>query len=128
MKIEHIAIWVRDLEKTKDFYTTYFNMKSGDKYMNKTKQFSSYFLTFEGGARIEIMHHPDISEHTGKAGATFGLTHFAISVGSREQVDKLTESIRIGGFEIIGEPRITGDGYYESVVFDPEENIVEITE
>ncbi|RLD55083.1 MAG: glyoxalase/bleomycin resistance/extradiol dioxygenase family protein [Bacteroidetes bacterium] len=128
MKIEHIAIWVRDLEKMKDFYTRFFAMKCNDKYLNEKKQFSSYFLSFEGGARIEIMHRPDISEQAAKAGTIFGLTHFAISVGSRERVDELTESIRSAGYEITGEPRTTGDGYYESVITDPEGNLVEITD
>jgi lactoylglutathione lyase len=128
MKIEHIAIWVRDLGKMKDFYTRFFNMICNDKYLNEKKQFSSYFLSFEGGARIEIMHRPDISEQAAKAGTFFGLTHFAISVGSRERVDELTEKIRSGGFKIVGEPRTTGDGYYESVVRDPEGNLVEISD
>ena len=128
MKIEHIAIWVRDLEKTKAFYSSYFNMRCGEKYLNEKKQFSSYFLSFEDGARIEIMHRPDISEQAGEVGANWGLTHFAISVGSRKRVDELTETIRKAGFEVTGEPRTTGDGYYESVVLDPEGNLVEITE
>ncbi len=126
MKIEHLAIWVKDLEKVKDFYTRFFNMNCNDKYVNETKGFSSYFLSFEGGARIEIMHRPDISEQAAKAGKCFGLTHFAISVGSRKHVDELTEAIRSAGYEISGEPRITGDGYYESVIADPEGNLVEI--
>ena len=128
MKIEHLAIWVRDLEKAKEFYTTYFQMSCGEKYVNEKKQFSSYFLAFEGGARIEIMHRPDISEQSSKAGTTFGLTHFAISVGSRGRVDELTESIRKAGFKVTGEPRTTGDGYYESVISYPEGNLVEITD
>ena len=128
MKIEHLAIWVKDLEKMKDFYTRFFNMNCNDKYVNETKGFSSYFLSFEGGARIEIMHRPDISEQAAKAGSFFGLTHFAISVGSRERVDELTEAIRSAGYEITGESRITGDGYYESVITDPEGNLVEITD
>ena len=127
MKIEHLAIWVKDLEKMKDFYTRFFNMNCNDKYVNETKGFSSYFLSFEGGARIEIMARPDISEQAAMAGTFFGLTHFAISVGSRERVDELTEAIRSVGYEITGEPRTTGDGYYESVITDPEGNLVEIT-
>ena len=126
--IEHLAIWVQDLEKMKDFYTRFFAMKCNDKYLNEKKQFSSYFLSFEGGARIELMHRPDISEQSSEWGNTFGLTHFAISVGSRERVDELTESIRKAGFKVTGEPRTTGDGYYESVILDPEGNLVEITE
>lgn len=128
MKIEHLAIWVRDLEKMKDFYTRFFTMKCNEKYLNEKKQFSSYFLSFEGGARIEIMHRPDIVEQSARTGTFFGLTHFAISVGSRERVDELTESIRKAGYQVTGEPRTTGDGYYESVVADPEGNLVEITE
>ncbi len=128
MKIEHIAIWVRDLEKMKYFYTRFFNMNCNDKYLNEKKQFSSYFFSFEGGARIEIMHRPDISEQAAKAGTFFGLTHFAISVASRERVDELTESIRKAGYQVTGEPRTTGDGYYESVMADPEGNLVEITD
>jgi lactoylglutathione lyase len=128
MKIEHLAIWVKDLEKMKDFYTRFFNMNCNDKYVNETKGFSSYFLSFEGGARIEIMHRSDISKQAAKAGTFFGLTHFAISVGSRERVTELTEAIRIAGYEITGEPRTTGDGYYESVIADPEGNLVEITD
>ena len=128
MKIEHIAIWVSDLEKVKAFYTKYFQMSCNDMYVNEKKQFSSYFLSFEGGARIEIMHRHDIGERRDDRGSTIGITHFAISVGSKELVDELTEKIRSGGFKIAGEPRTTGDGYYESVVADPEGNLVEITD
>jgi len=128
MKIEHIAFWVNDLERMKSFYMQYLNMNCGEKYENRGKAFSSYFLSFGSGARIEIMHRPDISEHVGRKGVTIGLTHLAISVGTRKKVDELTERIRSDGFEIIGEPRITGDGYYESVISDPEGNHIEITE
>jgi len=128
MKIEHLAIWVEDLEKMKKFYTKYFDMKGGDIYINENKKFSSYFLSFESGARIEIMYRPDISEQNGNKGIINGLTHFAISVGNKEKVNQLTELFRSDGFEIIGEPRTTGDGYYESVILDPEGNSIEITE
>lgn len=129
MKIEHLAIWVKDLEATRDFYVKYFGMTSGEKYYNLRKQFSSYFLSFEaGGARLEIMQRPDISDQQGRKGVVNGLTHFAISAGSRESVDTLTERLRADHFTIEGEPRMTGDGYYESVVLDPEGNPVEITD
>ena len=128
MRIEHIAIWTSDLERMRDFYQTYFNMKSGDKYENVKKGFSSYFLSFESGARIEIMERKDIVEGSGEKGFVNGLTHIAISVGDKEAVDKLTERLRLDGFEIFGEPRTTGDGYYESVILDPEGNHIEITE
>lgn len=128
MRIEHIAIWTRDLEKMRDFYKTYFNMACSDKYENNKKGFSSYFLSFESGARIEIMKRKDILDNPEKKGLFNGLTHIAISVGDREKVDKLTERIRSDGFIIFGEPRTTGDGYYESVILDPEGNYIEITE
>jgi len=129
MKFEHIAIWVKDLEKIKSFYTAYFGMKSSDKYVNPNKGYSSYFLSFENSeTRLEIMHRPDIIDNPGKKGMTNGLAHISISVDSREMVDELTEKIRQDGYTVTGEPRTTGDGYYESVVLDPEGNYVEITE
>ncbi|MDX5585216.1 MAG: VOC family protein [Aureibaculum sp.] len=128
MKIDHLAIWVKDLEKMKDFYITYFNMKCGDKYVNDKKNFSSYFLSFNDGPRIELMYRPDISEQFGIKGEHNGLTHIAISVGNKGNVNKLTDLIRNSGFRIISEPRTTGDGYYESVIEDPERNLIEITE
>ncbi len=127
MKIDHIAIWARDLERLKDFYMKYFDMTCGEKYVNPNKNYSSYFLSFEGSeTRIEIMHRPDIAERTEKQSATHGITHFSIALGSKEQVDNLTERLRSDGFNIVGEPRTTGDGYYESVVEDCEGNWVEI--
>lgn len=129
MKIEHVAFWVEDLEKAKNFYQTYFDMIASDLYHNPAKHFTSYFLSFkDGGSRIEIMHRPDIVSQTGQRGVITGITHLAISVGSKEQVDQLTETLRGDGYTIAGEPRTTGDGYYESVVLDNEGNLVEITE
>ena len=128
MKIEHLAIWVEDLEKMKDFYIKYFNMKCSEKYINNKNNFSSYFLSFDSGTRIELMYRPDISEQMENKGRTNGLTHIAISVGNKEKVDQLTDLIRNKGYKIIGEPRTTGDGYYESVIADPEGNHIELTE
>jgi lactoylglutathione lyase len=132
MKIEHLAIWSRDLEKLKSFYEKYFQVKAGEKYINPTKNFHSYFLSFDEGCRLEIMQMPGIlakendpDSYRGKQ--ALGIIHFAISVGSKERVDLLTEQLRHDGFEIVGEPRTTGDGYYESVVLDPEGNRIEIT-
>lgn len=128
MKIEHIAIWVKDLEVMKNFYVKHFGMTCNDKYLNNKKLFSSYFLSFKNSqTRIELMHRPDILDFMTKKGLLNGLTHFAISVGSKEKVDSLTEQFRQDGFTIEGEPRSTGDGYYESVVLDPEGNPIEIT-
>ena len=127
MKIEHLAIWVSDLEVSRTFYTTYFGAKSGEKYHNPKKNFTSYFLSFEGSPRLEIMHRPDITKILEAGQEVLGLTHFAISVGSKNKVDDLTEQLREDGHIIVGEPRTTGDGYYESVVLDPEGNRIEIT-
>ena len=129
MKIDHIAIWTHDLEKTKKFYLKYFGARCSDKYLNNEKNFSSYFLTFEGGnTRIELMHSPYIMEFLGNHASSLGLTHLSISVGDRKRVDKLTEQLRSDGYTIVSEARITGDGYYESVIEDSEWNRIEITE
>jgi lactoylglutathione lyase len=128
MQIEHIAIWARDLERLKDFYIRYFLANAGDRYFNPKKIFTSYFLSFANGARLEIMQMPDIPENKNDVHLQYvGLIHFAVAVGSKEGVDALTETLRHDGYRIVGEPRTTGDGYYESVVLDPEGNRIEIT-
>lgn len=128
MKIEHIAIWVLNLEAIKDFYVKYFNMTCNNKYVNTKKGFESYFLSFnEGGARIELMRSVNITEKSHIHNTLAGLTHFAISTGSKEAVDSITQTLFADGYTIAGQPRTTGDGYYESVILDPEGNRVEIT-
>ena len=127
MKIEHVAIWTRNLEEMKKFYTHYFDLRANKKYLNPSNEFSSYFLSFENGARIELMHRPELSESGSTSNLKYGLAHFAISLGSKVNVDKLTNVLRQDGYEVIGEPRTTGDGYYESVIKDPEGNFIELT-
>lgn len=129
MKIEHIAIWAKDIERLKDFYSHYFHAIAGEKYFNPKKNFQSYFLSFDTGCRLEIMQMPGIVDPTKHVEASqyFGITHLAISVGSRELVDHLTIKLRNDGYEVASEPRKTGDGYYESVILDPEGNRIEIT-
>ena len=128
MKIEHLALWVNDLEAMRTFYLTYFDVTSGDKYTNPTKNFTAYFLLFgPEKTRLEIMHRPDISDNPPKRGFSKGIAHFAISVGGKEIVDRLTERLRGDYYTIASEPRTTGDGYYESVVLDPEGNYIEIS-
>lgn len=128
MKIEHLAIWVLDLEKMKSFYETYFQAAAGEKYHNPRKQFTSYFLSFEEGPRLEIMHRPNIPENFNDIIQEYqGIIHFAISVGSKDKVDQLTIELQNAGYQVVGVPRTTGDGYYESVVLDPENNRIEIT-
>ena len=128
MKIEHIAIWARDVEKLKDFYSHYFHAVAGEKYFNPKKNFHSYFLSFDTGCRLELMQMPGILDNKDtEASQYFGLTHMAISVGSSELVDHLTTQLREDGYVVASEPRTTGDGYYESVILDPEGNRIEIT-
>ena len=129
MKINHIGIWTNHLEELREFYCTYFGAKSNEKYVNQVKQFSSYFLTFEtGGCSLELMNKPNLlSPDILMLNNLVGLAHFAFSVGSKEEVDSITERFRQTGYPIYSEPRFTGDGFYESAIQDPDGNIVEIT-
>jgi lactoylglutathione lyase len=127
MKIEHIAIWTRDIETMKDFYVKYFDLEPGKIYHNPNKGFSSYFLRFSSSeTRIELMHRDSVSERSRENSA--GFAHIAISTGGRDSVNKLTEILRTDGYKVISEPRTTGDGYYESSISDPEGNLIELTE
>ncbi len=128
MKIEHVAIWTEQREVLRAFYIKYFNAKSSDKYVNHNKQFSSYFLTFSEGSRLELMAMPSIPESKDDIYQQFrGLIHIAISVGSTALVDEMTARLVDDGYERIDGPRTTGDGYYESCVLDPDGNRIEIT-
>lgn len=128
MRIEHLAIWVNDLEKQKSFFEKYFGASAGEKYFNPRKNFQSYFLSFETGCRLELMHKPEVPENKNDSSLqNLGLIHFAVSVGSVEKVNELTSRLREDGFQILDGPRTTGDGYYESVVLDSENNRIEIT-
>lgn len=135
MKIEHIAIWTNDLEQMREFYIKFFAARCSEKYSNPKKNFASYFLSFESGARIELMQDTRASFffflikklQSKKLSSKFGLSHFAISVGSKNKVNSLTNKIKTAGYSVLSEPRTTGDGYYESVVADPEGNLIEIT-
>ncbi len=126
MKIEHIAMYVQDLEKTRDFFMKYFAAKSNAMYHNPNTDFKSYFLSFDDGARLEIMQKPGVEAQTENQMRT-GFIHMAISVGSKEQVDKLTETLKQDGYTVASGPRTTGDGYYESCVVAVEGNLIEIT-
>ena len=126
MFIEHIAMYVNDLEKTKKFFIKYLGAKSNSIYHNKKTDFKSYFLTFDSGCRLEIMTTPELVDDKKDLKRT-GFIHIAFSVGSKEKVDKLTEILKADGFEVVSEPRTTGDGYYESCIVAIEENQIEIT-
>ena len=126
MRIEHVAMYVNDLEKTKHFFISYLSAKSNDGYHNKNTGFKYYFLTFESGTRLEIMNKPNM-EDIDKTLTRTGLIHIAFSVGSKEKVDKLTEQLKQDGYKVISGPRTTGDGYYESCIIGIEGNQIEIT-
>lgn len=128
MKIEHVAIWAKDIEKLRNFYVRYFGARSNEKYTNDDTKFISYFLCFDSGARLEIMQMPSVPETANDPYRQFtGFVHIAISVGSREKVDQLSSALYRDGYQVLDGPRETGDGYYESVVLDPENNRLEIT-
>ncbi len=126
MRIEHIAMYVNDLEAVRTFFMKHLGATSNDGYHNKTTDFRSYFLSFDGGARLEIMTKPAMQDAE-KALNRTGLIHIAFSVGSRERVDALTAQMKADGYEVISGPRTTGDGYYESCIIGIEGNQIEIT-
>ena len=126
MKIEHIALYVNDLEAVKNFFIKYFNASPNKLYHNRATNFRSYFLSFDDGARLELMNRPEMSDLP-KDFNRSGYAHIAISVGSKEKVDSLTKRLRDDGYEIISGPRTTGDGYYESCIVGIEQNQIEIT-
>ncbi len=126
MFIDHIAIYVNDLEAARDFFIRYFNASSNNGYHNAKTGFRSYFLTFDNGARLELMNKPEMSDCEKQLNRT-GYSHIAFSVGSAVEVDRLTEILKNDGYTVISGPRTTGDGYYESCVVSFENNIIEIT-
>ncbi len=125
MNIAHIAIWTKDLEAMKDFYTRYFRGESNEKYINPTKGFESYFISFESGAKLELMRKQSVDKPLDTE-ERLGITHIAFKLGSKDAVLSLTETLRSDGFRIVGEPRTSGDGYFESAVFDVEGNRIEL--
>ena len=126
MKIEHVALYVNDLEAARIFFVTWLNGRSNDGYHNKTTDFRSYFITFDDGSRLEIMTKPGLADLNKPLNRT-GYVHIAFSVGNKEKVDELTGKLRSAGYEVVSDPRITGDGYYESCVVAIEGNQIEIT-
>jgi len=125
MNIAHIAIWTKDLEAMKEFYTHYFGGTCHEKYINSTKKYESYFMSFESGAKLELMRKESILKPLDTE-ERLGITHIAFTLGSKEAVLSLTERFRSDGIRIVGEPRTTGDGYFESVLLDVEGNRIEL--
>ncbi len=126
MKIEHIAMYVDDLEAAKDFFVIYLGGQANSGYHNQTTDFRSYFVSFDGGARLELMNKPQLEDQPKLLNRT-GYIHIAFSVGSKERVDELTRKLAADGFEVVSGPRTTGDGYYESCIVAIEGNQIEIT-
>ncbi|MCR4798494.1 MAG: VOC family protein [Lachnospiraceae bacterium] len=126
MRIEHVAMYVKDIEKAKDFFVKYLGGRSNDGYHNKKTGFRSYFISFDDGARLEIMHKPEMTD-TEKPINRTGYAHIAFSVGSKARVDELTRLLEADGYAVVSGPRTTGDGYYESCVLVIEGNQIEIT-
>lgn len=126
MKIEHIALYVNDLEAARDFFVKYFDASSNDGYHNVKTDFRSYFLTFGDGSRLELMTKPDLTD-SGDLLNRFGYAHLAFSTGSKDAVDQLTARLNAEGYPVISGPRTTGDGYYESCILGFEGNVIEIT-
>ncbi len=126
MKIEHIAMYMMDLDKAKNFFIKYFDAKVNDGYHNIKTNFRSYFLSFDNGSRLELMNKPDIVDNEITWERT-GYIHIAFSVGSKKKVDELTKKLNEDGYEVLSGPRTTGDGYYESCVVGIEGNQIEIT-
>ena len=127
MTIEHIAMYVNELETARDFFVTYLGGKSNDGYHNRNTDFRSYFISFGDGARLELMTKPGLDDREKPLNRT-GYAHIAFSVGSKEKVDSLTAELKDVGFEVVSGPRTTGDGYYESCIVVIEGNQIEITE
>ena len=126
MKIDHMAMYVTDIEHTKEFFVKFFEAKAGNKYYNQNTGFQSYFLTFEDGARLEIMTKQPLLELS-KDPLRTGYAHLAFSVGNMERVNALTARLQAEGYEVLSGPRTTGDGYYESCIVGIEGNLIEIT-
>lgn len=127
MIIEHIAMYVNNLEEARDFFVKYLGGRSNDGYHNKNTGFRSYFISFDDGARLELMNKPALEDLEKPINRT-GYAHIAFSVGSKEKVDEMTAQLKADGFEVISGPRTTGDGYYESCVVVMEGNQIELTE
>ena len=126
MRIEHVAMYVNDLEAARDFFVKYLGGTSNEGYHNSKTGFRSFFISFEDGARLELMNRPQMSDDE-KGITRTGYIHIAFSVGSKEKVDELTSTFKADGFEILSGPRTTGDGYYESCIVGIEGNQIEIT-
>jgi lactoylglutathione lyase len=128
MKLEHIAIWTDNIELLRNYYVSFFDGQSNEMYINPKTQFQSYFISFESGARLEIMSMPNIPDNTNDTinAQHKGIIHIAFSVATKQEVDAKAALLQANGFELLNGPRVTGDGYYEFVTLDPDKNRLEV--
>lgn len=126
VRVHHVALWVHDVERMRDFYVTCLGGHSGPLYHNPRTGLRSYFITFGEGCAVELMQGPDVG--TAPAGRTIGYAHIALSLGGRQAVDAAVDDLRRCGVKVQSGPRTTGDGYYETVILDPEGNEIELTD
>jgi len=124
-RIDHVALWVQDLERLRDFYVTVLGGQSGERYQNPRTGFTSYFISFGEGCRMELMQRPGLGERA--PGQAHGYAHIALALDGRPSVDAAVEGLRHRGVAVESGPRVTGDGYYEAVILDPEGNRIELT-
>lgn len=127
IRVEHVALWVHDLERMRQFYVEDLSGQVGPRYENPETGFTSHFIAFGAGCRVELMHAPDLERRSGEGGRTTGYAHLALSLGGRLAVDTAVETLRRRGVTVESGPRTTGDGYYEAVIRDPEGNRIELT-
>jgi lactoylglutathione lyase len=129
MNIDHVAIWTTQLEKLKDYYIKYFNGRANKKYLNKEKQFESYFVSFDSGARLELMHMPGIPENLNDTVEKQhqGIIHLSFGMENMDMVDSKFSELTRDGYKILRGPRKTGDGYYEFETLDPDNNRIEVS-
>lgn len=126
VRMDHVALYVRDLEGMRAFYVRYLAAEANGRYENPRTGLQTYFLSFSGDARLEIMQRPDVADRPAGAGDALGYAHLAFQLGSRQAVDQLTQRLAADGYRVVSPPRVTGDGYYESCILDPEGNPVEL--
>jgi lactoylglutathione lyase len=128
MKLEHVAIRTDRLEILKDFYVSYFDGTSNQKYVNPKTGLETYFITFDSGAKLEIMTLPGLVVNKNDPKIPYqSITHLAFSVDSMQEVDVKARQFEAAGFPIVRGPRKTGDGFYEFETLDPDGNKIEIT-
>ena len=128
MRIDHAALFCKDLEQMRQFFIEYFDARSNEQYHNPKTGLKTYILSFEDSyARLELMTRPEVEDERENIYRQ-GFIHLSFSVGSEKLVDNLTKLLKEDGYQVLSGPRTTGDGYYESCIIGPEKILIEITE